>query len=369
MVRQGGLAQLRRPCRRPSYQRLSEQKDKILSLFSGLAAVLSPHSPCVSESFTLQGRILGPPEVDQVVGLIAQNPVWSRFRLSREVAQLWDWRSASGQLKDMAARTLLLKLEERGLIRLPARRCASLNRMRHKQVPALDPRISQEPLKTPLAHLLPLELGEVSVGFPADRALFEALLHQFHYLSYRSPVGENLQYLARARDGRPVACVLFGAAAWQCADRDRHIGWDAPTRTARLHLITNNSRYLLMPWVDSPGLASHVLGRVVRRINSDWQRKYGHPIHLLETFVEWDRFAGTCYQAANWIRVGQTKGRSRQDTPDGLHHRVPIKDIYLFPLHRRATQRLREALTQTKPCFSPASLGQSLAPPSPYVRI
>ncbi len=153
-------------------------------------------------------------------------------------------------------------------------------------------------------------------------------------------MGENLQYLARERTGRPVACLLFGAAAWQCADRDQHIGWDATTRAARLHLITNNTRFLIAPWVDSPCLASHALGLVQRRIGSDWQRKYGHPIDLLETFVERDRFAGTCYQAANWIRVGQTKGRTRQDAPDGQRHQVPIKDIYLFPLHRRFSQRL-----------------------------
>jgi hypothetical protein len=242
----------------------------------------------------------------------------------------------------MAARTLLLKLEERGLIGLPARRRASPNRMRHKQVPALDPSVSQEPIQRPLAHLRPLELREVSADVPADRGLFEALLHQFHYLSYRSPVGENLQYLARERAGRPVACVLFGAAAWQCADRDQHIGWDAATRAARLHLLANNSRFLVMPWVRTLCLASHVLSLVVRRIGADWQRKYGHPIHLLETFVERERFAGTCYQAANWIRVGQTKGRTRQDAPDGQRYETPIKDIYLFPLHRRFAQRLRQ---------------------------
>lgn len=164
-------------------------------------------------------------------------------------------------------------------------------------------------------------------------------------MSYRSPVGENLQYLARERTGRPVACLLFGAAAWQCADRDRHIGWDATTRAARLPLIANNTRFLIAPWVDSRCLASHVLGLVLRRIRSDWQRKYAHPIDLLETFVERNRFEGVCYQAANWIRVGQTKGRTRQDAPDGKRHNVPIKDIYLFALHRRFAQRLREPLT------------------------
>ena len=303
----------------------------------------------MNETFILQGRRLGPSELSQVVQLIAGNPGWSRYRLSGELAQRWDWRSSSGQLKDMAARTLLLKLEERGLIRLPARRRASPNRMRHKQVPALDPSWSQEPIKTPLANLVPLELREVSAEFPADRGLFEALLHQFHYLSYRSPVGENLQYLARERTGRPVACVLFGAAAWQCADRDRHIGWDAATRVARLYLLANNTRFLVMPWVQTSCLASHVLGLVLRRIGADWQRKYGHPIHLLETFVERDRFAGTCYQAANWIRVGQTKGRTRQDAPDGQRYAAPLKDIYLFALDRHFAQRLQHPITTSIP--------------------
>jgi len=299
----------------------------------------------VSEHEIMQGRRMGSQEVAQVRELLAAQPEWSRWRLSQELARQWEWRSATGQLKDMAARTLLLKMERRGWIVLPARKRASPNRMRHKRVPALDRSISQETLATPLANLLPLDLREVSSESPADRGLLEALLHQFHYLSYRSPVGENLQYLVRERTGRPVACLLFGAAAWQCADRDQHIGWDAATRAARLHLLTNNTRFLIVPWVDSPRLASHVLGLVLRRIGADWQRKYGHPIHLIETFVERDRFGGTCYQAANWIRVGQTKGRTRQDAPDGQRQQAPIKDIYLFPLQRRFAQHLREPLT------------------------
>ena len=303
----------------------------------------------MNESFTLQGRRLGPSELSQVVQLIAEHSDWSRYRLSCELAQRWDWRSSSGQLKDMAARTLLLKLEERGLIQLPARRRAAPNRMRHKQVPTLDGSLSRAPIKTPLAILQPVELREVSAGFPSDRGLFEALLHQFHYLSYRSPVGENLQYLALERTGRPVACVLFGAAAWQCADRDQYIGWDAATRASRLHLLTNNTRFLVMPWVDVRCLASHVLGLVLRRLSADWQRKYGHPIHLVETFVQRDRFAGVCYQAANWIRVGQTKGRTRQDAPDGQRYAAPIKDVYLFPLQPRFARRLREPLTSSLP--------------------
>lgn len=296
----------------------------------------------MNEPLTLQGRRLGTSELGQVAQLVAGNPGWSCYRLSQELARRWDWRTATGQLKDMAARTLLLKLEARGLIRLPARRRASPNRMRHKRVAPLDPGVSQAPLTSALDTLLPLQVREVSATSDPDHALFEALLHQFHYLSHRSPVGENLQYLVRERSGRPVACLLFGAAAWQCAPRDAFIGWDAATRAARLSLIANNTRLLLPPWVRVPSLASHLLGLIGRRISADWQRKYAHPIHLLETFVEAGRFAGTCYQAANWVRVGQTQGRTRQDTPDGRRHWVARKDIYLFPLHPRFIQPLRQ---------------------------
>lgn len=295
----------------------------------------------MTENEVIQGRVIRPVDLAQVRELLAIHPGWSRYRLSREVARLWEWRSAAGQLKDMAARTLLLKLEQRGWIALPARRRASPNRMRHKRLPTLAVGLNQEPLQAPLSALRPLNLSEVSAGPAAERALLEALLHRYHYLSHRSPVGENLQYLVRERAGRPVACLLFGAAAWQCADRDRYIGWDRATRAASLHLVANNARFLILPWVQVPGLASHVLGRVSRRVGADWQRKYGHRIYLLETFVETERFTGTCYRAANWLRVGQTKGRTRQDSPAGEHQQVARKDIYLYPLTTRFAERLR----------------------------
>ena len=211
--------------------------------------------------------------------------------------------------------------------------------MRHKQMAALQGLISESPVGEDLSSLLPLQIGEVS-RLARPRALFENLLHRHHYLSYRSPVGENLQYLVSDRHGRPVGCVLFGAAAWQCADRDEYIGWDAATRGQGLHLIANNTRFLIPAWVRVPSLASHLLSRVARRLSRDWQDKYGHPIYLLETFVERDRFAGSCYRAANWQCVGQTKGRSRQNRPDGRPYRLPIKDVYLYPLHPHFRPRL-----------------------------
>lgn len=247
----------------------------------------------MNQSLIIQGRRIGAKELAEVTGLLATQPGWSRWRLSRELARRWDWQTSTGQLKAMAARTLLLKLEQRGWIALPARRWASPNRMRHKQTPTVDQPVSQGPLVGPLAGLRPLTFTEASTTRDAERALFEVLLQRYHYLNYRSSVGENLQYLVRERGGRPVACPLFGAAAWQCANRDRQIGWDAATRAAHLHLLTNNTRFLVVPWVRVPQLASFVLSRVARRVSADWQRKYGHPIYLLETFVQRDRFVGT----------------------------------------------------------------------------
>ena len=166
-----------------------------------------------------------------------------------------------------------------------------------------------------------------------DYQLFRRYLAQHHYLSYGGPIGENLGYLIRSCAGVELACLLFGAAAWQCAGRDQWIGWSTEQRAAGLQFIANNSRFLILPWVRVEHLASHILAQIARRIAADWQKRYHHAIHLLETFVQPDRFRGTCYQAANWIRVGQTTGRTRQSRRqrDNLVH-APRKDIYLYPL-------------------------------------
>jgi hypothetical protein len=192
-------------------------------------------------------------------------------------------------------------------------------------------------LESSLADVSPLQIQAVESGQP-DYKLFQRYLVQYHYLGYGGPVGENIGYLARDRQGRELACVQFGAAAWKVAPRDQWIGWSARQRTQRLHFIANNSRFLILPWVRVLRLASFLLGQITRRINEDWQRKYGHPLHLLESFVQVDRFAGTCYRAANWIEVGLTQGRTRQDRRKTIQ--VPIKAVYLYPLHRRARQRL-----------------------------
>ena len=261
--------------------------------------------------------------------MIGTNPDWSRWRISRELAAQWNWRNGAGQLKDMAARTLLAKLHQRGLVQLPDRRWQPVNRMRCS--PAGTVGWEQSPIECSLGELQPLQVREIS-GERDPRRQLHAALAQFHYLGFRGAVGQNLQYAISNGADRPLAFVVFGAAAWKCGDRDRHIGWNIYQRQANLHLIANNSRFLILPWVKVPQLASWVLSRISRRVSGDWQRKYGHGLALLESFVQQDRFAGTAYQAANWRRVGSTAGRTRQDRHRNIQE--PIKDIYLYPLRR-----------------------------------
>lgn len=284
----------------------------------------------------IQGRMIRPADVLLIGTLVAQNPAASRYKLSRLLCQVWDWRDPKGQLKDMAARSLLLKLSERGWITLPAKRRESPNRMRHKTVGWVEH--DRQPIACALAELTPLDVRELSLC-PEDLPLFECLLHQHHYLSHTSSVGLNLKYLVRDRHGRPVSCLLFGSAAWQCAARDKFIGWSAAERQRALQQITNNTRFLVMPWVEVRHLASHVLSRVLRQLRTDWQRKYSRPLHLVETFVDTSRFVGSCYRAANWIEVGQTTGRTRQDRSNSIQ--VAPKRVLVYPLTREFRRDLR----------------------------
>lgn len=287
----------------------------------------------------LQGRAFGPEALRQIQALIGQNGQWSRYRLSRELASLWNWRTPQGQLKDMAARTLLLKLQEQGWIRLPEPRMKSPTRSGRAPV-AARLALDESPLESVLSELVPLRLDEVSRADRREpRRQLEAALHQHHYLGYRSRVGQNLQYWVCDRRDRPLGCVVFGAPAWQCAVRDQWIGWSATERGRSLGGIVNNTRFLIFRWVRVPELATHILSLVSRRIGQDWQAKYGQPIWLLETFVDRQRFAGTCYRAANWIDLGQTQGRGRQG-PAGVLS-TTIKEVYVRPLHRNFRGHLR----------------------------
>jgi len=283
----------------------------------------------------VQGRCLRAADISWLRSLMESNPEWNRSKLSRHIAEQWHWRNEAGQLKDIAARTLLRKLEERGLIELPPRQRGAPHSRRAKREiqPVLH---ATERIECSLGDLRPVRLELVTDG--AGRDLFAHLLHAYHYLSYSRPVGQNLAYLIREREGRPLGCLLFGAAAWKAAARDTYIGWGEAARTRHLPLVANNTRFLILPWVRVAHLASHVLGLAARQLSGHWGQKYGHPIHLLETFVERDRFAGTAYLAANWTRLGQTTGRSRNDREHRLE--VPVKNVFCYPLHRRFRELL-----------------------------
>lgn len=291
------------------------------------------------EDQIVQGRRIGSSEISEIRELIEANPLWHRQRLSVELAQRWQWYATSGQLKDMAARSLLLKLHDRGLIVLPERRRAPTTR-RSVAVADLFDSVRPEPVEGSLCSLRPLQIQVVGPKKP-DYRLFQRYLARHHYLGYGGPVGENLGYLIRSRTGVDLACLLFGAAAWQCAPRDRWIGWSAQQRVHGLPLIANNQRFLILPWVRVDHLASHILGQVAGRISEDWQQRYGHGLCLLETFVQGDRFQGTCYRAANWVCVGQTTGRTRQNKRhrDNAVH-APVKDVYLYGLGPDGRQQL-----------------------------
>ena len=283
----------------------------------------------MQEVMVIQGRELRGEDLDLIGSLMVGHPDWGRSRLSEELCRRWDWRNAQGRIKDMAARTLLLKLERSGHIRLPSRQRPSSNGSRNQHAPFEVH--ATDPIGCALRDLRPLAIRVVEPG-SEDLRLFNCLLSRYHYLGHRNTVGENLRYLVHDREGRPVACALFGSAAWKCAARDTWIGWERGARERNLQGLTNNTRFLVLPWVTVPNLASHLLGIIARRIRADWQAKYGHPVHAVETFVDRERFTGACYQAANWVRLGATQGRTRNDREHRI--RAAVKDVYLYPLIR-----------------------------------
>jgi Domain of unknown function (DUF4338) len=257
----------------------------------------------------LQGRMVSARDVEELGGWIGSNPGWSRKRIALELCRRWEWRDAKGRLKDFAARSLLLKLEARGRIVLPA--LQTQKRRAPRQI--VQPAGWQEPgeFHGSLRALGKVRLELVEPGSQAAKR-WAFYLHKHHYLGFRV-VGENLGYLASDAAGRDLACLLFGAPAWRCSSRDRALGWSPGERGRRLSTIAGNTRFLILPLARVPHLVSHLLGRVVRRINVDGHARYGHGLEWLESFVEGERFEGTCYRAANWECVGSTQGR----TPPG----------------------------------------------------
>lgn len=273
----------------------------------------------------IQGRFLTETEVNEIRIYLNNNPTWNRSRLSRELCEFWNWRRPDGQLKDMACRELLRKLESRLLIKLPPRQRPGPGRSPVIESVAVD----QRQVACSFSDLKPVKVIDARSSVEYEKA-FNYLLKEYHYLSYGRPVGQNMKYLVLGPNDRILGCLLFGAAAWKSVDRDKWIGWSAPIREQNLSLICNNTRFLILPWFEVFNLASYALGACLRRLSKDWKHRYGSDIALVETFVDTTRYIGTCYKAANWQKIGSTKGRGRQDRDRKL--KVAIKDIWVFPL-------------------------------------
>ena len=279
-------------------------------------------------TYRYRGKDVGSAEIDFIRELIAAHPGECRQELSRLLCQAWDWKQANGHLRDMVCRGLLLLLHRAGEIELPPARGKSAGRAaRTVPRPVL---MDETPVAGRLGELGPIEIEPVRRT--SAEPLFNSLMEQYHYLGYEQPVGEHLKYLVSVGN-RPIACLAWSSAVRHLGPRDRYVGWDADTRRRNTHLIAYNTRYLILPWVKVEHLASHLLGRVAARISADWERLYAHPVHLLETFVDPTRFRGTCYRAANWIDVGQTTGRGKNDQT--MRANRTLKRILVYPLEKR----------------------------------
>lgn len=287
-------------------------------------------------AYQYRGRNVTADDIGFIRERIAAQPEASRYALSRQLCELWGWKQANGQLRDMVCRGLLLKLARAGAIQLPPPRSAGSPREVTRKRP--DPVV---PDNTPVRSALG-SLGEIVIGQvrrTAQEPLFNSLVEQYHYLGYEQPVGEHLKYLVTA-NGQAIAALAWSSAPRHLGCRDRFIGWDRHARRRNIHLIAYNTRFLILPWVEVPHLASHLLGRMAARISRDWEAQYAHPLYMLETFVDPERFAGTCYRAANWQLLGETTGRGKDDRAHRQNR--SRKQVFVLPLHRRFRQRLSQ---------------------------
>lgn len=279
----------------------------------------------MEESLMIRGRQVTPDDLTFIQTLIQNHWLKGRKFISRELCHHWQWYQPNGYLKDMASRELLLRLERRGLIQLPPRRNPAYNERRNRMPSVV--KTTETPLEGELSQFGPLELKMVR-HTPLE-PLYNSLIHRYHYLGYRQVVGAHLKYMA-SLDGQVVACLGWGSPAWRVACRDRFIGWSDQIKEQNLHKIAQNNRFLILPYVKISHLASKVLALNIKHIRMDWPKYYGHPLCLLETFVDQSRFKGTSYRAANWLYVGQTKGFTKKGNVS-LYHGI-IKDVYLYLL-------------------------------------
>jgi len=283
---------------------------------------------------TYRNRTITQDDIAFIEKVIAEYYAEGRTAISRRICHAWDWRQANGQLKDMVCRSLLLILERKQYIVLPPR-IKDNNNSGRRLCPQVTVETNQQPITGQVKDLMPIELRQVR-RTPEER-LCNSLIQHHHYLGYSRPVGEHLKYLAFAGD-RVLACLIFSSAPYAMTCRDTFIGWTPEAREQNRHLLAYNTRFLILPWVRVPHLASHLLGLAARSISRDWQQLYNHPVFWIETFIDTERFAGTCYRAANWIKLGLTNGRGKYNKSQ--KQLTSIKAMYGYPLLRDFRKRL-----------------------------
>jgi hypothetical protein len=290
----------------------------------------------MQDQWRYRGRTVTTEDLGFIRDFIVQHAGLSRRQLSAKLCEAWQWKQANGALCDMVCRGLLLMLHRAGEIELPVVRQNPLNPFvrRARPQPML---IDQTPLSGALRQIQPIEIQQVRRT--AEEPLFNSLIEQHHYLGYEQPVGEHLKYLVWAQ-GRPIACLAWSSAPRHLGSRDRYIGWNAEARRRNIRFIAYNTRFLILPWVGVPHLASHILGRVALQLSEDWEQTYGHPVYFAETFIDPGRFRGTCYRAANWKLLGLTTGRGKDSTSKRPNR--SLKEVLGYPL----TPHFRELLSQ-----------------------
>jgi hypothetical protein len=287
-----------------------------------------------------RGRTVTAEEIDFIRRLITDHPTASRRRLSEKLCEAWQWKQANGAPRDMVCRGLLLMLDRAGQIELPGIRFQPPNPLARRERPQAM-LIDTTPLNGALAGIRPVSLQQVRKT--ADEPLFNSLMEQHHYLGYEQPVGEHLKYLVWAHcEGkrRPIACMAWSSAPRHLGSRDRYIGWSAEARRRNIRFIAYNTRFLILPWIKVPHLASHILGRVTSALPGDWERMYSHPVYFAETFIDPGRFRGTCYRAANWVLMGRTTGRGKAS--NSYIPNRSIKEVLGLALTRRFRKLLSE---------------------------
>jgi hypothetical protein len=283
-----------------------------------------------------RGRAVTPPDVVFIRELIAAHPKASRRALSLKLCEAWEWYQPNGNPRDMVCRGMMLALHRAGHIELPPARWKLSRAYRRENPEAVE--VDQSPVRCRLGELGPLTFRQVRRT--DEEPLFNHLIQAHHYLGYTRPVGEHLKYNIYAGD-RPLACFAWSSAPRHLAPRDQFIGWPAEARRRNIRFVAYNPRFLILPWVEVKHLASHLLGRMTRMLSSEWEEAYGHPLYFVETFVDPTRFKGTCYRAANWVYLGQTTGRGKNDNTRRPNR--PLKDVLGYPLTKRFRQLLESA--------------------------